>query len=222
MGQGLQDFYFQAQRRGFARDFQLRVVQIGGAALSDSDFVMIKSTTLPGRDMQTHPVPFMGVNFQLPGAPIFKGSDGWNVKFHATQDFLIRNEFERLQLDMFDEQKTGAVGKGGAGDLSMPGFDRNIQLDLIDDQLKTIRSYYLIGCFIKSISDINYNLQGAGQPLEFDAVLAYQYWTRTPDGIRGNVFDKISDISNTVGKVTNALGGVARAGSNILRGLGGG
>jgi len=111
MGQGLQDFYFQAQRRGFARDFQLRVVQIGGSTLSDSDFVMIKSTTLPGRDMQIHPVPFMGVNFQLPGTPIFKGSDGWAVKFHATQDFFIRNEFERLQLEIFDEQAGGATSR---------------------------------------------------------------------------------------------------------------
>jgi len=216
MGQGLQDFYFQAQRRGFARDFQLRVVQIGGTALTDSDFVMIKSTTLPGRDMNVHTVPFMGLNFQLPGAPIFKGADGWNVKFHATQDFLIREEFERLQHEIFDEQKSGAAGKGGSGDLSLPGFDRNIQVDLIDDKLKTIRSYYLIGCFIRSISDINYNLQGPGQPLEFDAVLAYQYWTRTPDGVSGNIFDTIGDVANTIGKVTGSLGGVARAGSSIL------
>lgn len=220
MGQGLQDFYFQAQRRNFARDFQLRVVQIGGSALSDSDFVMIKSTTLPGRDMSTHKVPFMGVDFKLPGAPIFMGSDGWNVKFHATQDFLIRNEFERLQLEMFDEQATGAVGKGGKGDLSMPGFDRVIQLDLIDDKLKTIRSYYLVGCFIKSISDINYNLQGTGAPVEFDAVLAYQYWTRSPSGIAPNIFDKIGDIANTVGKVTNALGGAARSIGGIARAIG--
>lgn len=211
MGQGLQDFYFQAQRRGFARDFQLRVVQIGGSALSDSDFVMIKATSLPGRDMNIHAVPFMGVNFQLPGSPIFRGSDGWNVKFHATQDFLIRHEFEKLLLQRFDEQATGAVGKGGKGDLSLPGFDRVIQLDLIDDQLKTIRSYYLIGCFIKSISDINYTLQGTGQPLEFDAVLAYQYWTRSPDGVRGNIFDKIADITSTASKVTNALGAAARS-----------
>lgn len=221
MGQGIQDFYFQAQRRGFARDFQLRVVQIGGSALSDADYVMIKSTTLPGRDMQVQKVPFMGVDFHLPGAPIFRGSDGWNVKFHATQDFLIRNEFERLQLEIFDEQKQGAVGTGGAGNLSLPGFDRTIQLDLIGDDLKTIRSYYLIGCFIKGISDINYNLQGPGQPVEFDAVLAYQYWTRNPSGVSGNIFDKISDITNTVGKVTNALGGAARSAGGIFRALGG-
>ena len=219
MGQGLQDFYFQAQRRGFARDFQLRLVQIGGTALSDSDFVMVKTATLPGRNTQTHPMPFMGVQFQLPGAPTFQGADGWVVKFHATQDFLIRNEFERLQLNIFDEQKSGAVGKGGVGDLSLPGFDRNIQLDLIDDQLKTIRSYYLIGCFIKQITDINYNLQGAGASLEFDAVLSYQYWTRTPDGIKPNFLDRISDITNTIGKVTGAIGGAARAGSGLLGGL---
>lgn len=221
MGQGLQDFYFQAQKRGFARDFQLRVVQIGGTALNDSDFVMIKATSLPGRDTQTHAVPFMGVAFNLPGAPIFTGASGWNVEFHATQDFLIRDEFERLQLDIFDEQGTGAVGKGGVGDLSLPGFDRVIQLDLIDDQLKTIRSYYLIGCFIKSIGDINYNLQGTGAPLSFNATLAYQYWTRNPSGISGNVLDRIGNLASTVSKVTNALGAAARSGSNILRAIGG-
>lgn len=216
MGQGLQDFYFQAQQRGFARDFQLRVVQIGGSALSDNDFVMIKSTTLPGRDTTTHQVPFMGVAFQLPGAPIFKGADGWNVKFNATQDFLIRNEFETLQLNIFDEQGSGAIGVGGVGDLSLPGFDRNIQLDLIDDQLNTIRSYYLIGCFIKSISDINYSLQGAGAPVEFDAVLSYQYWTRSPNGISGNILSQISSIASTVGKVSSGLGGIANAANNLI------
>ena len=221
MGQGIQDFYFQAQRRGFARDFQLRVVQIGGAALSDADFVMIKSTTLPGRGMTVQKVPFMGVEFQLPGTPLFKGSDGWNVKFHATQDFLIRSEFERMQLAMFDEQGNGAIGKGGVGDLSLPGFDRTIQLDLIDDKLRTIRSYYLIGCFIKEISDINYNLQGPGQPVEFDCQLAYQYWTRNPSGVSGNLFDRISDITRTAGRITDTVGNVTRSLGNITRSLGG-
>jgi hypothetical protein len=171
---------------------------------------------LPGRDTTTHQVPFMGVAFQLPGSPIFKGADGWNVKFHATQDFLIRDEFEKLQLNIFDEQGTGSIGKGGTGDLSLPGFDRTIQLDLLDDQLNTIRSYYLIGSFIKSISDINYSLQGTGAPVEFDAVLSYQYWTRSPSGIAGNIFDKISSVASTIGKVSSGIGGIANAASNLI------
>jgi len=75
MGQGLQDFYQQAQKRGFSRDFQFRVVQIGGSKLKDEDLVLIKTTSLPGRDMQIQQVIFMGVTFNIPGSPIFTGSD---------------------------------------------------------------------------------------------------------------------------------------------------
>lgn len=183
MGQGLQDFYQQAQKRGFARDFQFRVIQIGGSKLKDEDFVLIKTATLPGRDMQIQQVPFMGVSFNIPGSPIFTGSDNWDVTFHATQDFLIRDEFEKLQSDIFDMQKVGTIGKGGVSNLSLPGVERTIQLDLIGDNLTTIRSYFLIGCFIRSVSEISYDLQGAGKPVDFKAGLSYQYWTTSPEGI---------------------------------------
>ena len=152
MGQGLQDFYQQAQKRGFARDFQFRVIQIGGSKLKDEDFVLIKTATLPGRDLQIQQVPFMGVVFNIPGSPIFTGSDNWEVTFHATQDFLIRDEFEKLQSDIFDMQKVGTIGKGGVSNLSLPGVERTIQLDLIGDNLSTIRSYFLIGCFIRNVT----------------------------------------------------------------------
>lgn len=210
MGQGIQDFYYNAQRRGFARDYQLRVAQIGGTVFNDSDLVMIKTASLPSRKIAVHEIPFQGLNFNLPGTVAFEGSNNWQVTFHATQDFGIRNELERLSLNIMDEQKSGPIGKGGVGNMSLPGSERMIQLDLVNDKLQIIRTYYLIGCFVVDLGEINYDLQGSGKPLEIKATLAYQYWSRAPLKLNGGIFGNIASIADKIGNITGAAGGLAR------------
>jgi hypothetical protein len=216
MGQGIQDFYYNAQRRGFARDYQLRVTQIGGTVFNDSDLVFVKTATLPSRKIVVHQVPFQGLQFNVPGSAIYEGSNAWTLTFHATQDFGIRNELERLSLATFDEQKSGPIGKGGKSNLALPGSERMIQLDLVNDKLQIIRTYYLIGCFVTEVGEINYDLQGTGKPLEFKATLAYQYWTRAPIRLNGGIFGKIADIAGKVGDIAGAAGGVARGVGGIF------
>lgn len=216
MGQGIQDFYFNAQRRGFARDYQLRVAQIGGTVFNDADLVMIKTATLPSRKIAVHELPFQGLNFNLPGTVAFEGSNSWQVTFHATQDFGIRNELERLSLNTMDEQKSGPIGKGGVGNMSLPGSERMIQLDLVNDKLQIIRTYYLVGCFVVDVGEISYDLGGSGKPLEIKATLAYQYWSRAPLKLSGGIFGNIASIADKIGNITGAAGGLARGLGNIL------
>ena len=216
MGQGIQDFYFNAQRRGFARDYQLRVAQIGGTIFNDSDLVFIKTTTLPSRKIEVHQLPFQGLQFNLPGTAMYEGSNNWSVTFHATQDFGIRNELERLSLDTMDEQKQGPVGRGGVGNLSLPGGERMIQLDLINDQMQIIRTYYLVGCFVVDVGEMGYDLTGNGKPLEIKATLAYQYWTRAPIKLSNGIFGKIAGITDKINKITGAAGSAARGIGSIF------
>jgi hypothetical protein len=216
MGQGIQDFYYNAQNRGFARDYQLRVAQIGGTIFNDSDLVFIKTATLPSRKIQVHQVPFQGLQFNLPGAAMYDGSSNWQVTFHATQDFGIRQELERLSLETMDEQKKGPIGRGGVGDLSLPGNERRIQLDLVNDKLQIIRTYYLIGCFVVDIGEIAYDLTGNGKPLEIKATLAYQYWSRSPINLEGGLFGGIASAMSKISNVTGAIGGLSRGIGSIF------
>lgn len=210
MGQGIQDFYYHAQRRGFARDYQLRVAQIGGTVFNDSDLVLIKTAVLPSRKIEVHELPFQGLKFNLPGTAVYEGSNAWQVTFHATQDFGVRNELERLSLDIHDDQKSGPAGKGGVGNMSLPGSERMVQLDLINDKMQIIRTYYLVGCFVVDVGEISYDLTGNGKPLELKATLAYQYWSRAPIKLSGGIFGTIAGITDKITNVTGAIGNVAR------------
>ena len=217
MGQGLQDFYYQAQRRNFARDYQFRVMQLGTVPLGESDFIMITSATLPGRELSNHQLKHMGLSFNLPGTVMYPGSDNWNITFYANQDFLTRQQLENNQLAIFDDQGKGPVGTGGTGDLSLPGYTDIIHLDLIGDDLRIIRTYYLIGAYVKSIGQMQYDLTGNGAPLKFEASMAYQYWTRNPKGISEGLLDTISDGASRVSEMAGNVGGAAQSIANLFR-----
>lgn len=172
MSQTIQDFYRVAQERDFARDFMLRIRDFGDTRFNEDDFVYIKTAVLPSRTIYNNQVPYMGLNFNVPGTVQYEGSNAWAVKFHADQKGLIRRQLELWQEEVFrDETSTG--------DLSVRGVNRLIQLDLVDDQLAVLNSYKLMGVHVLKIGDIGYDIQGTGKTQEFDVTLAYQFWRHT-------------------------------------------
>ena len=79
-GMGIGAFYNQALQKDFSRDFQMRVINIGpGGFIGKEDNVYITTATLPGYAIANQAVPFMGLQFNIPGGGNFPGSDGWNV-----------------------------------------------------------------------------------------------------------------------------------------------
>jgi hypothetical protein len=172
MSQTIQDFYTVAAERDFARDFMLRIRAIGDTRFNEKDFVYIKTAVLPSRSIYNNQVPYMGLNFNVPGTVNYEGSDAWTVKFHADQKSLIRSRLEAWQREIFDDATS-------TGDLSVKGIDRVIQLDLVDDQLNVLNTYNLYGVYIQKLGDVNYDIQGTGKTLDFDAVLAYNFWRHT-------------------------------------------
>ena len=76
--QTITDFYRVAQERDFSRDFHFRVLSIdagdsGGISFDEDDLVYVKSASLPGRSIQNKPVPYMGMNFNVPGTVQYDG-----------------------------------------------------------------------------------------------------------------------------------------------------
>lgn len=158
-------FYETAKQKEFARDFQFRVVTLG--PLTQDDLVYLRTGDLPGKSITNHQVPYMGLNFNVPGSVTYDGSDAWSVTFLADEAMNIRSKMEAWMSEVFDVNTS-------SGKYGVPA--EIATLDLIDKEFNPIRRYQLIGTYLKTIEPLSYDIKGAGAPQEFNAVMAYQYW----------------------------------------------
>jgi hypothetical protein len=161
----IQNFYSAAQKKEFARDFQFRVASLGPYA--EDDLLYIKTATLPGMTLQNQQVPYMGLDFNVPGSVKYDGSDSWEVTFWCDEALNIRNKAEGWLREIFnDATSTGKYG--------VP-VERATMM-LLGKNLETIRTFTFFGIYLVTLGAIEYNKTGTGEPLEFSATLAYQYW----------------------------------------------
>lgn len=160
-------FYETAKAKEFARDFQFRVVNLG--PLTQDDIVYIRTANLPGKSITNHQVPYMGLNFNVPGSVTYDGSDSWSVTFLADEAMNIRSKLEAWMSEIFSVETS-------SGKYGVPSEIATI--DLLDKEFNAIRRYNLIGTYIKSLEALAYDIKGAGKPQEFNAVMAYQYWSQ--------------------------------------------
>ena len=160
-------FYETAKAKEFARDFQFRVVTLG--PLTTDDMVYIRTGSLPGKSITNHQVPYMGLNFNVPGSTVYNGSEAWSVTFLADEAMNIRSKLEAWMSEIFSVETS-------SGKYGVPSEIATI--DLLDKEFNAVRRYNLIGTYIKSIEALNYDIKGAGKPQEFNAVMAYQYWSQ--------------------------------------------
>lgn len=165
MADGILKFYDIAKQREFARNFQFRVVSLG--PLTTDDLVYLRTATLPGKEIINQPVPYMGMDFNVPGSVKYTGSEGWPVTFLADEAQNIRSKLEAWMSEIFDIETSG--GKYG-----VPAEEAT--LDLLDKNFKTIRRYNIVGIYIRSLEALSYDIKGTGTPLEFNANIAYQFW----------------------------------------------
>lgn len=160
-------FYETAKAKEFARDFQFRVVTLG--PLTTEDIVYIRTGSLPGKAITNHQVPYMGLNFNVPGSVTYEGSDNWQVTFLADEAMNIRSKLEAWMSEIFSVETS-------SGKYGVPSEIATI--DLLDKEFNAIRRYNLVGLYLKSIEALAYDIKGAGKPQEFNASMAYQYWTQ--------------------------------------------
>jgi len=171
--QKIKDFYTVAQARDFTRQFQFRVSKMtdrGTDVLTPDDLVYVTTAELPARAITNIGVPYMGLQFNVPGAATYPGSDGYQITFRSDMEQVIRRVFENWQRGVFDDRTS-------TGNYRINATSR-IVLDLLDNSFNTQRQYVLHGVWPQQVGNIAYDLTGTGDVLNFQATMAYQYWTR--------------------------------------------
>ena len=202
INQTITDFYRVAQERDFSRDFHFRVLSIApgdssGISFNEDDLVYVKTATLPGRAVQNKQVPYMGMNFNVPGSVTYTGPDAWDVTFYSDQAARIRAMFESWSFDTFDDSTS-------TGNYATPSQNSVINLLQLDAQLNAVAEYTLFGAYCQSVGPMSYQpAAGTGEPMEFTATLAYQYWRREKSALTGSLRNFASGIAD---KVLGALG----------------
>jgi len=173
MAQDITNFYSTVQRRDFARQFQFRVIQLANTNFGEDSLVYLETASLPGRAINNVQVPFMGLNFNVPGTASYPGSDSYAVTFRCDQKYDIRSVLEAQTFNTFDDQTS-------SGDYNIARGTSVITLDLLGKDLNTtVRQYTLYGAYVVSVGESTYNLGDNGAIVTVPATLAYQYWRVT-------------------------------------------
>jgi hypothetical protein len=172
MAQNISDFYRTVQQQDFARQFQFRVAQLANTNFGENQLVYLETASLPGRTINNVQVPFMGLNFNVPGTASYPGSEAYSVTFRCDSNYNIRAALENATFNTFDDGTS-------TGNFNIARNSSVITLNLLGKDATTIRQYTLYGAYVVSIGDIAYNIGDNGQIVTVPATLAYQYWRVT-------------------------------------------
>jgi hypothetical protein len=168
--QTISDFYRVAQERDFSRDFQFRVLNIqnddGSVAITEDDLVYAKGGSIPGRTINVTDVPYMGLNFKVPGAATYSGE--YALTFYSDRVDNLRNLLLNWTRDTFDDATS-------TGNYFIARETSVVDLVQLDTQLNRVTQFTLVGAFPTSVGDVEYNPAGTGAPVEFQVTMGYHY-----------------------------------------------
>jgi hypothetical protein len=176
VNQLISDFYRVAQVRDFSRDYQFRVLSINtgdsGVTFDQDDLVYIRTASLPERAIQNKTVPFMGLNFNVPGNATYPNSEAYALEFYADAQSKIRQKFEQWSLDTFNDANS-------TGNYFMPKQNSSIDLVQLDAKMNKIAQYKLVGVSVRNVGALQYNIaEGTGETVKFTATVSYHYWQK--------------------------------------------
>ena len=170
--QTIQGFYTQAQVKDFARNNLFRVLNINfgtGTQVSfdENDLVYATAAQLPGKTINNIAVPYMGLNFNVPGTVKYPGSEAWQVQFRCDEGINIRTKMENFTREIFDDEtSTGLYG--------VPIEEAT--MDLLGKDLEPVRRYTFVGLYPVSVGTLGYDVKDDGEPLTMDLTFAYQFY----------------------------------------------
>lgn len=178
MSFGLGDFYRNAVEKDFSRDFQLRVLKMANGIIEPNDNVFITTATLPGYQINNQTLPYMGLQFNIPGTAQFPGSAGWQVLFRSDAQLNIRQKFINWQSSIFNAFPNGAgqTTPRNTGAYSPVPDSTTIQIYVQNRDGSVARGFELCGAYPVTVGDMNYTQEGSGAVVTFTATLAYQWW----------------------------------------------
>jgi hypothetical protein len=170
--QNIEKFYSRASTRDFSRDFLFRVksLNIRDLVMGDDDLVYVKAAQLPGRTVTNVAVPYMGLNFNVPGGATYPGSDSYALTFYLDAGSVLRERFEVASRTLFDDDSS--TGRYGT-----PNTQNFITLVQLRKDLNELREYKLVGASLRNINAIDYQIaSGTGNTVEVGVTLAYHYY----------------------------------------------
>ena len=137
-----------------------------GGETSDLSF-LCTATAIPGQDIPMVPVNFRGRQLKLAGDSRTFGN--WTMTVLNDTDFKIYRAFERWMNGI--NNITDNEG------LTNPNnYQRDIQVDHLDRNGATLKTYILRGAFPTSLSDIALSASDNDSIETFDTTLTYQYF----------------------------------------------
>jgi len=168
--QGIRNFHEVAGRKDFFRQNLFRIINFGGNVLDQDDLIYVESATLPSKTINNVTVPYMGLQFNVPGTVQYPNSAAWSVNIRMDAGLEIREKLEGWMKRIFDDEDS-------TGDYSIPdGDDGTTTLLLLDKKGNTLRTYDLFGCYLTNLGDFTLNIGTAGDIITAPATIAYQYW----------------------------------------------
>lgn len=175
--QTIQDFYTQAQVKDFARTNLFRVLNINfgtgsGVVISENDLVYARTASLPAKQITNVAVPYMGLNFNVPGVATYPESEAYVINFYADEAQTIRQKFLQVVDDTFNDATS-------TGNYFTPSQTAVIDLVQLNKQLNKIAQYQLVGVSIRNVGPLAYDITTTGEVQNFDVTLAYHYFRKT-------------------------------------------
>ena len=175
--QTIQDFYTQAQAKDFARNNLFRVININfgdgsTTVIGENDLVYARTASLPAKTITNVPVPYMGLNFNIPGVATYPDSENYVINFYADEAQKLREKFLSVVNDTFNDASS-------TGNYFTPKQTAVVDLVQLNKQLNKIAQYQLVGVSIRSVAPLQYDITTTGEIQNFDVTLAYHYWRKT-------------------------------------------
>lgn len=178
--QTINSFFNNAVIRDFSRDYLFRVDSVNfdnGALITPTGLLYAKTAKLPGRNIVNQQVKYAGQTFNIPGSVEFPGSENYSLTFYCPENSDIReilmNESTRTFGNIF-----GIAGSGQNGG-SIANANSVITLLQLNKNLDAIFKYRLIGCNIREVGEVEYNMaEGNGAVMTFTVGIAYHFFDR--------------------------------------------
>ena len=175
--QTIQNFYRVVTERDFSRKFNFRVININAGDSSsqvynEDDLVYVRTASLPAREITEVTVPFMGLDFHIPGSAKYPGSEAYSLEFYCDQKSNLRQKFEDWSRDVFDDITS-------TGNYFAAKQTAVIDLVQLDNQLERVAQYHLVGVSPRNVGPLEYDITNGGEFVTFTVTLAYQYFRRT-------------------------------------------
>ena len=132
----------------------------------------METASLPGKEITSVVVPYIGMEFNVPCMVKYSGS-AYAITLRCDQFYIIRQALEKCVTNTYDDENTTAYGL-------VPSEDSYMIIALIGKSTQPIMKYKLIGTSVSNTGTIQYNTGDTGTIAKVEMTLTYHYWRQLP------------------------------------------